>query len=98
MQDFDKRIEKLKNEKEKLSDKIKEYNDKISEIQKKIEELENQRIVTAFRSTGFSIEDVITRISALKLQTEKSEEKSDDEFEKEFAALEAEERKNNNEI
>lgn len=98
MQDFDKRIEKLKNDKEKLSDKIKEYNDKISEIQKKIEELENQRIVTAFRSTGFSIEDVITRISALKLQTEESEEKSNDEFEKEFAALEAEERKNNNEI
>lgn len=40
----------------------------------------------------------IPSISALKLQTEESEEKSDDEFEKEFAALEAEERKNNNEI
>lgn len=53
MQDFDKRIEKLKTDEKRITEKIKEYNEKISEIQKKIVELENQKIVTTFRSTGF---------------------------------------------
>lgn len=92
MQDFDKRIEKLKTDEKRITEKIKEYNEKISEIQKKIVELENQKIVTTFRSTGFSLEDVITHISAL------SKEKENDDFEKEFAALEATEKEKENEI
>ena len=90
MQDFDKRIEKLKTDEKRITEKIKEYNEKISEIQKKIVELENQKIVTTFRSTGFSLEDVITHISALS--------KENDDFEKEFAALEAAEKEEENEI
>ena len=34
MQDFDKRIEKLKIDEKRITEKIKEYNEKISEIQK----------------------------------------------------------------
>lgn len=92
MQNIEKRIAKLKADSKKYAEKIKEYNQKISENNKKVEELENARIVLAFRSTGYSLDDVIVRLSSMT--SEKSDK--DDDFEKEFAAFEAQEKESKN--
>ncbi len=88
----DKRIEKLKEDKQKFIDKAKEYNQKVTETQKKIDELENEKIILACRNTGFSLEDVISHISALK--PEKTS-KSENNIEKELETLEKERTKDN---
>lgn len=66
MNSIEKRIEKLTQEKQKIDDNISKLKKKSSEISEQIKTLENEKIVTAFRSSGFSIEDVITTISMMK--------------------------------
>lgn len=44
MQDFDKRIEKLKTDEKRITEKIKEYNEKISEIQKRLLNLKIRKL------------------------------------------------------
>lgn len=66
MNSIEKRIEKLTQEKKKIDDNISKLKKKSSEISEQIKTLENEKIVTAFRSSGFSIEDVITTISIMK--------------------------------
>ena len=66
MNSIEKRIEKLTQEKKKIDDNISKLKKKSSEISEQIKALENEKIVTAFRSSGFSIEDVITTISIMK--------------------------------
>lgn len=100
MQNIENRISKLRTEEQKLNEKINEYNQKISDIHKKIEELENQRIVSAVRSTGFSLEDLIIKISALKTSEEintKNTEVSNETYSKGFTAYSAEEKEKSHE-
>lgn len=66
MNSIEKRIEKLTQEKQKIDDNISKLKKKSSEISEQIKTLENEKIVTAFRSSGFSMEDVITTISMMK--------------------------------
>lgn len=66
MNSIEKRIEKLTQEKKKIDDNISKLKKKSSEISEQIKTLENEKIVTAFRSSGFSMEDVITTISMMK--------------------------------
>ncbi|MDE6103591.1 MAG: DUF4315 family protein [Oscillospiraceae bacterium] len=66
MNSTEKRIEKLTLEKQKIDENISKLKKKSSEISEQIKALENEKIVTAFRSSGFSIEDVITTISMMK--------------------------------
>ena len=63
MNSTEKRIDKLKQEKKKVDENISKLKKKSADISGQIESLENEKIVTAFRSSGFSIEDVITTIS-----------------------------------
>lgn len=62
MNSTEKRIDKLKQEKKKVDENISKLKKKSADISGQIESLENEKIVTAFRSSGFSIEDVITTI------------------------------------
>lgn len=66
MNSTEKRIDKLKQEKKKVDENISKLKKKSADISGQIESLENEKIVTAFRSSGFSIEDVITTISMMK--------------------------------
>ena len=72
MNSTEKRIDKLKQEKKKVDENISKLKKKSADISGQIESLENE-IVTAFRSSGFSIEDVITTISMMKSDDSKEQ-------------------------
>lgn len=76
MNSTEKRIDKLKQEKKKVDENISKLKKKSADISGQIESLENEKIVTAFRSSGFSIEDVITTISMMKSDDSKEEVKA----------------------
>lgn len=84
MNSTEKRIDKLKQEKKKVDENISKLKKKSADISGQIESLENEKIVTAFRSSGFSIEDVITTISMMK---------SDDSKEQNVVPIKEEDRK-----
>ena len=65
--------DKLKQEKKKVDENISKLKKKSADISGQIESLENEKIVTAFRSSGFSIEDVITTISMMKSDDSKEQ-------------------------
>ena len=73
MNSTEKRIDKLKQEKKKVDENISKLKKKSADISGQIESLENEKIVTAFRSSGFSIEDVITTISMMKSDDSKEQ-------------------------
>lgn len=73
MNSTEKRIDKLKQEKKKVDENISKLKKKSADISGQIESLENEKIVTAFRSSGFSIEDVITTISMMKSDDNKGQ-------------------------
>ena len=60
-------------EKKKVDENISKLKKKSADISGQIESLENEKIVTAFRSSGFSIEDVITTISMMKSDDSKEQ-------------------------
>lgn len=66
MNSTEKRIEKLQQEKQKTDENILKLKKKSADIADQIKALENEKIVTAFRASGYSIEDVITTISMMK--------------------------------
>lgn len=73
MNSTEKRIDKLKQEKKKVDENISKLKKKSADISGQIESLENEKIVTAFKSSGFSIEDVITTISMMKSDDSKEQ-------------------------
>ena len=73
MNSTEKRIDKLKQEKKKVDENISKLKKKSADISGQIESLENEKIVTAFRSSGFSIEDVFTTISMMKSDDSKEQ-------------------------
>lgn len=73
MNSTEKRIDKLKQEKKKVDENISKLKKKSADISGQIESLENEKIVTAFRPSGFSIEDVITTISMMKSDDSKEQ-------------------------
>ena len=73
MNSTEKRIDKLKQENKKVDENISKLKKKSADISGQIESLENEKIVTAFRSSGFSIEDVITTISMMKSDDSKEQ-------------------------
>lgn len=66
MNSTEKRIAKLQQEKQRVEESISKLKKKSANISMQIETLENEKIVTAFRASGYSIEDVITTISIMK--------------------------------
>ena len=58
MNSTEKRIDKLKQEKKKVDENISKLKKKSADISGQIESLENEKIVTAFRSSGFSFETI----------------------------------------
>lgn len=78
MNSAEKRIEKLKLDKQKIEENITKLKKRSAKLSEQIESLENEKIVTAFRSSGFSIDDVITTISIMKdnnVQNKEEEER-----------------------
>lgn len=73
MNSTEKRIEKLIQEKQKVDENISKLRKKSANLAEQIKILENEKIVTAFRSSGFSIEDVITTISMMKSDDSKEQ-------------------------
>lgn len=73
MNSTEKRIDKLKQEKKKVDENISKLKKKSADISGQIESLENEKIVTAFRSAGFSLEEVITTISMMKSDDNKGQ-------------------------
>ena len=73
MNSTEKRIDKLKQEKKKVDENISKLKKKSADISGQIESLENEKIVTEFMSSGFSIEDVITTISMMKSDDSKEQ-------------------------
>ena len=73
MNSTEKRIDKLKQEKKKVDENMSKLKKKSADISGQIESLENEKIVTAFRYSGFSIEDVITTISKMKSDDSKEQ-------------------------
>lgn len=73
MNSTEKRIDKLKQEKQKVDENISKMRKKSADLAAQIQSLENEKIVTAFRSAGFSLEDVITTISMMKSDDSKEQ-------------------------
>lgn len=73
MNSTEKRIEKLIQEKQKVDENISKMRKKSADLAAQIQSLENEKIVTAFRSAGFSLEEVITTISMMKSDDRKEQ-------------------------
>lgn len=73
MNSTEKRIEKLIQEKQKVDENISKLRKKSANLAEQIKILENEKIVTTFRSSGFSIEEVITTISMMKSDDSKGQ-------------------------
>lgn len=73
MNSTEKRIEKLIQEKQKVDESILKLKKRSTDLAAQIQSLENEKIVTAFRSSGFSIEEVITTISMMKSDDSKEQ-------------------------
>lgn len=82
MDSIEKRIEKLKLDKQKVDNNISKLKKKSANISSDIESLQNQQILSIVKSSGCSIDDLVTTISILKSDNkneanQKTEEKNE---------------------